>query len=103
MDGLGKRTLEATGTTTLDQLPIPKSLLWHLLVFGTIHCKLVPTQWYPAVRTGEEVKLVPPGLRTLLRSAGEKFHSSSMSECDLRFSRKMFPLAFGKYFVLRLG
>lgn len=80
MDGLGKRTLEATGTTTLDQLPIPKSLLWHLLVFGTIHCKLVPTQWYPAVRTGEEVKLVPPGLRTLLRSAGEKFHSSSMSE-----------------------
>ena len=48
MDGLGKRALEAAGTTTLDRLPIPRSLLWHLLVLRTIRCKLVPTPWYPA-------------------------------------------------------
>lgn len=30
--GQGRRALGTAGTTTLDQLPIPRSLLWHLVV-----------------------------------------------------------------------
>ena len=101
MDGLGKRALEAAGTTTLDQLPVPRSLLWHLLVLRTIHCKLVPTQWYPAVRTGGEVKLVPQGLRTLLRRLVKSFTTLACLNETPDSPEKCFHLPLGN--ILFLG
>lgn len=44
VDSLGKRALEAAGTTTLGCLPIPRSL-WHLLVPTNARCELVLMQW----------------------------------------------------------
>lgn len=99
MDGLGKRALEAAGTTTFDRLPIPRSLLWHLLCSepSVVACA---TQWYPAVRTGEEVKLVPPDppSEVLVKN----FTALACLNETPDSPEKMFPLAFGKYFVLRL-
>lgn len=87
----------------MDWLPVPRSLLWHLLVPRPARWKLALTQGHPFISTGEEVKLVHHGLPTLRREMLMKNLTTSLSaRVKTQILQQMFPLAFGGHSVLSL-